>query len=153
VPEENLSTVDALVQLSFLMLGELGRIAASHDLSLVQVRMLGILRDRRPPMLELGRRLDLGKSSMTGLVARAEARGLVRRTPDESDGRGVRVESTAAGLELTAAFTATMTARVEEIVGVLPARDRDRLTALATRLVVESGAADPAPRDPRRGHD
>lgn len=136
--DESLTTVDALVQLSFLMLGELGRIAASHDLSLVQARMLGILRDRRPPMNELGRYLDLGKSGMTGLVARAEARGLVRRTPDESDGRGVRVESTEAGLALTAAFTATMTARVEEIAGVLPARDRDRLTQLATRIVESS---------------
>jgi MarR family transcriptional regulator, lower aerobic nicotinate degradation pathway regulator len=138
MPDEDLTTVDALVQLSFLLLGELGRIAASHDLSLVQVRMLGILRDRRPPMLELGRRLDLGKSSMTGLVARAEARGLVRRTPDESDGRGVRVESTEAGLALAAAFTRAMTVRVEEIVGVLSARDLDRLTLLATRVVVGS---------------
>ena len=138
MPDEDLTTVDALVQLSFLMLGELGRIAASHDLSLVQVRMLGILRDRRPPMLELGRRLDLGTSGMTGLVARAEARGLVRRIPDESDGRGVRVESTEAGHALAAEFTGAMTERVEQIVGVLPARERDRLTRLATRLVVEN---------------
>lgn len=138
MPDESLSTVDALVQLSFLTLGELGGIAAAHDLSLVQVRMLGILRDRRPPMQELGRRLGLGKSSMTGLVGRAEARGLVRRIPDESDGRGVRVESTEAGLALTAVFTASMTARVEQIVGVLPTRDRDRFTQLASRLLDEA---------------
>src|SRR3954462_10769404 len=73
------ATVDVLVQLSFLVQGVLGRIAAEHDLSLTQVRLLGILRDRRPGMLELARHLGLDKSSMTGLVARAEKRGLVRR--------------------------------------------------------------------------
>jgi hypothetical protein len=43
-----------------------------------------------------------------------------------------------AGLALTAVFTATMTARVEQIVGVLPTRDRDRFTQLASRLLDEA---------------
>ena len=135
------ATVDGLVQLSFLVLGELGRIAASHDLSLTQVRLLGILRDRRPPMLELGRRLELGKSSVTGLVDRAEARALVRRAPDDSDGRGVRVELTETGRGVAAAFTAEMTARVEHLLAGLGPRDRTELTRLAWRLL--GGAAAP----------
>ena len=129
------ATVDGLVQLSFVVLGELGRIAAGYDLSLTQVRLLGILRDRRPPMLELGRRLELGKSSVTGLVDRAEARGLVRRAPDDRDGRGVRVELTEAGSGLAAAFTAAMTARVEHLLAGLGPRDRAELTRLAWQLL------------------
>lgn len=48
------------------------------------------------------------------------------------------VESTPAGLAPTALFTATMITRVEQIVGVLPTRDRDRCTQLASRLLDES---------------
>ncbi|GHF33280.1 hypothetical protein FHX82_005262 [Amycolatopsis bartoniae] len=50
-------------------------VAAEHELSVVQLRLLGVLRDRRPGMLELGAHLGLDKSSMTGLVSRAEKRG------------------------------------------------------------------------------
>ena len=126
--------VDALVQLSFLVIDELGRIAATHDLSLTQVRMLGILRDRTPPMLELGRHLALGKSSVTGLVARAETRDLVRRRPDDADGRGVRVGLTDTGRAIAAAFTAEMTARIDALVAGLAPRDRARLTGLAWQV-------------------
>lgn len=132
--------VDALVQLSFLVLGELGRIAAGHGLSLTQIRMLGILRDRRPPMLELARRLDLGKSSMTGLVARAEARGLVRRSPDDADGRGVRVELTDTGRRVSAAFTAEMTAWVDRLLSGLAPHDHERLAQIAWQLLREAHA-------------
>jgi hypothetical protein len=41
-----LTTVDALAQVSFLVQGTLERRAAEHDCSLIQTRLLGILRDR-----------------------------------------------------------------------------------------------------------
>lgn len=135
------ATVDGLVQLSFLVLGELGRVAAGYELSLSQIRLLGILRDRRPPMLELGRRLELGKSSVTGLVDRAEARGLVRRAPDDADGRGVRVELTESGCGVAAAFTAAMTTRVEHLLAGLEPADRAQLTRLAWQLLERAGAS------------
>jgi MarR family transcriptional regulator, lower aerobic nicotinate degradation pathway regulator len=79
--ETDLGLVDALAQLSFVVQGALGQVAAAHDLSIVQARLLGILRDRRPTIKELARFLQLDKSSVTGLVDRAEERGLVRRVP------------------------------------------------------------------------
>ena len=42
--------VDALVRSSFAVMAVLSRIGAEHDLSLTQLRMLGILRDRRVTM-------------------------------------------------------------------------------------------------------
>ena len=75
----------------------LGEIAAAHDLSLTQMRLLGILRDRVPAMLDLARHLGLGKSSVTGLIDRAERRGLVERAPAPHDGRGVHVRLTPRG--------------------------------------------------------
>src|SRR5579862_7310644 len=74
-----LSTVDGLAQLSFLIHRALERRAAERDMSIIQMRLLGVLRDRRPTINELGRLLGLDKSSVSGLVDRAQRRGLVAR--------------------------------------------------------------------------
>ena len=44
---------DALVQISFALMAVLTEVAAEHNLSLTQLRMLGILRDREPTMADL----------------------------------------------------------------------------------------------------
>jgi len=94
---EDLGLVDSLVQSSFLVQGIMRRVAARHDLSVVQMRLLGILRDREPGILVLARHLELDKSSVTGLVDRAERRGLVARDRPADNRRVVRVGITAAG--------------------------------------------------------
>src|SRR6476659_1622565 len=99
---KQLSPVDGLAQLSFLIQGLLERRAAEHDLSIIQTRLLGVLRDRRPTMNELGKLLALDKSSVSGLVERAERRGLVTRTPSPADGRAVLVSLTQDGRSLVA---------------------------------------------------
>ena len=91
---------DTLAQSSFVVMGVLTRIAAEHDLSLTLMRVLGILRDRRPRMAELATFLGLEKSTMSGLVDRAERRGLLNRAKNADDSRAVDVFLTAAGLKL-----------------------------------------------------
>lgn len=91
---------DLLVQTSFGVMGALTRIAAEHDVSLTQLRVFGILRDHRPRMAELAEFLGLEKSTMSGLINRAERRGLIERVPDRADARATAVVMTAAGLEL-----------------------------------------------------
>ena len=81
--------MDALAQLSWHVQSSIGDAAAVHGISLSQLRLLGILRDREPEMLALARYLRLDKSSVSGLVARAEVRGLVERTALATDGRRV----------------------------------------------------------------
>ena len=70
--------VDSLVLASFTVIALLSRVAAEHDLSLTQVRVLAILRDREPTMAELADYLGLERSSVSGLIDRAVRRGLVR---------------------------------------------------------------------------
>jgi DNA-binding MarR family transcriptional regulator len=94
---KQLSPVDGLAQLSFLIQALLERQAAEHDLSIIQTRLLGVLRDRKPTMNELARFLGLDKSSVTGLVDRAERRGLVVRVPSATDRRSVLVSLTDKG--------------------------------------------------------
>lgn len=142
-PDESPSTTDALVQLSFLVQGVLARLAAEHDLSVIQVRLLGILRDRRPGMLELARYLGLDKSSMTGLVTRAEKRGLVRRMPSPHDGRGVLVELTEDGRRLTEHSGAELERRMAELTAVLSPREHAAVRELTVKLFrAAAGAAE-----------
>ena len=133
---EDLGLVDALAQLSFAVQGTLGRIAASYDLSIVQARLLGILRDRRPTIKELAGFLGLDKSSVTGLVDRAEERGLVHRTPSRNDGRSVQVVITAAGRKLIARAASAFEAETAVLVADLDSAQRERLSAAASRIVV-----------------
>jgi MarR family transcriptional regulator, lower aerobic nicotinate degradation pathway regulator len=135
-----LSQADALAQLSFAVLGMLEHRAAEHDLSMAQVRLLGVLRDRTPTMNELARLLQLDKSSTTGLVERAERRGLVLRVPSVTDRRSVLVRLTASGRELVTQASRRFDADVAALLDLLPARERRVLGGLVSRLLVAHAA-------------
>src|ERR1700754_2959268 len=124
--------VDAVVQLSFAVQELLGELAAGPNLSITQLRLLGILRAREPAMLDLARHLGLGKSSVTGLIDRAERRGLVERVPAAHDGRTVHVRLAGGGRRLAERGTAEVGEAIARLLDALPARDRTRLSALAT---------------------
>jgi MarR family transcriptional regulator, lower aerobic nicotinate degradation pathway regulator len=143
--EGDLGLVDALAQLTFAVQGALGRIVAGYDLSVVQARLLGILRDRRPTITELAQLLQLDKTSVTKLVDRAEQRGLVRRTPSPLDGRSVQVAITAAGRRDVDRAAGAFEAEIAGLVADLTEMQRSRLSELAT-LVVATDAS-------RRGID
>jgi DNA-binding MarR family transcriptional regulator len=133
--------VDALAQLSFVVQGALGQVATDHDLSPIQTRLLGVLRDRSPGMNELARYLGLDKSSVTGLVDRAEKRGLVRHRPSSKDGRGVEVSITGAGRKLAQRAAAEFGERVAALVAPLRAAERELLSELVTRMLVADARA------------
>jgi DNA-binding MarR family transcriptional regulator len=137
---EELSPVDGLAQLSFVIQGMLECQAAGHDLSMAQVRLLGVLRDRTPTMNELARLLGLDKSSTTGLVDRAERRGLVVRVPSATDRRSMRVSLTDGGRSLVSRAAAGFEADVSAMLGLLAPRDRDTLARLISRLLVAQAA-------------
>jgi MarR family transcriptional regulator, lower aerobic nicotinate degradation pathway regulator len=139
VTKPDLGLIDGLFQLSFLLHSRLLRIASAHELSIIQVRLLGILRDREPGMLELARYLELEKSSLSGLIDRAESRGLVERRPSADDRRATTVRITALGRQLSRAMVEEVGKDVAALVGVLSEKDRARLTSLVERVVLQSG--------------
>src|SRR6266540_3218554 len=59
---------------------------------------------------ELGERLQVHPTSVTSIVRRLEAAGLVKRTPHPVDGRAVLCEITEAGRELVERATADLVA-------------------------------------------
>lgn len=97
VPPPELNLTDALVQLSFIVQAVLGRLAGEQGLSVTQLRMLAVLDDREIGMRQLAGILELEKSSVTGLVDRAERRGLVQRVAVPGNRRAVHVTVTSAG--------------------------------------------------------
>ncbi|MFF5145440.1 MarR family winged helix-turn-helix transcriptional regulator [Streptomyces sp. NPDC013157] len=132
---EDLGLVDSLAQLSFLVQGALGKVAAEHGLSVVQLRLLGVLRDRTPGMQELAHHLGLDKSSMTGLVDRAERRDLVRRTPAPHDRRSFLVSITPQGQQLARQCEALADRQIRDLAAHLTDAQRARLSLLASTVV------------------
>jgi MarR family transcriptional regulator, lower aerobic nicotinate degradation pathway regulator len=137
---QRLSPVDGLAQLSFAVQGMLERRAAEHDLSITQARLLGVLRDRTPTMNELARILGLDKSSVTGLVDRAERRGLVTRIPSTTDRRVVLVSLTEDGRALVSQAAEGFETDVLTMLDRLPSRDREALSRLVSRLLAAHAA-------------
>jgi MarR family transcriptional regulator, lower aerobic nicotinate degradation pathway regulator len=140
-PHPEFDPVDGLAQLSFVITGMVERRAAEHDLSIAATRLLGVLRDREPTMQELARLLDLDKSSVTGLVDRAERRGLVARTPSAADRRAVLVRLTDEGRSLVTATAGFFAADVTALLGELAPEDRATLSRLISRLLVARAAS------------
>jgi DNA-binding MarR family transcriptional regulator len=132
--------VDALAQSAFATIAVIARVGADHDLSLTQMRVLGILRDRRLRMSDLAGFLGLEKSTMSGLVDRAEKRGLLARARGTEDGRSVEVFLTAAGAELAEYGAALVREELAPAIAGLSPRERHQLTSLLERTL-------PAPPD------
>lgn len=124
---ENL--LNALVPTAFITMAAMNKIGAEKDLSLTLMRVLGILRDRRPRMAELAQHLGLKKSTMSGLIDRAEQRGLVARAPNAVDERAIDVFVTEAG----AALVEELHEQVQQALAPLT----DRLNAADQRLLAD----------------
>lgn len=138
---DDLSIVDSLVQLSFVIQNILGRIGTEHNLSIIQIRLLGILRDREPSMQQLARHLGLDKSSITGLVDRAERRGLVQRTISQNDRRGFNVKVTPAGWQVIHEVGGQIEREIIALTEGLAEAERDRMIALASKILITAVGA------------
>jgi DNA-binding MarR family transcriptional regulator len=84
----------------------------------------------------LARLLELDKSSVTGLVDRAERRGLVERVPSPADRRAVLVRLADEGRSLVSEVSARFEADVSTMLQCLPVPDRDAMSGLVSRLLV-----------------
>jgi DNA-binding MarR family transcriptional regulator len=131
--------IDVLVQATFMTVAVLSNVAADNDLSLTQLRVLAILRDRRVRMSALAAYLGLDRSTMSGLVERAEKRGLLARASDPSDGRAVEVFLTPGGTELADALYILIEQSLSPATGRLSPAERHRLATLLHRMAGPEG--------------
>ena len=90
------------------------------------------------PMRVMGERLQLHPTSVTNIVDRLEAEGLVRRIPHPTDRRTTLAEITEPGRELRAAATASVTAIDFGLQG-LTSKQTATLTELLTKVRKAAG--------------
>ena len=131
------AVADALVQLSFVLQGVLTRLAEEHGLSSTQLRMLAVLEDREIGMQRLARILEIEKSSLSGLVDRAERRGLVTRVPVAGNRRATHVLLTGEARSLITAVRG----RVEQELAALSsglATDQRATLVVAVRSLLDA---------------
>lgn len=129
---------DNLVRVSFAVIAALSRVAAGHDLSLTQLRVLGILRDREPTMAELATYLGLERSTVSGLIDRAVQRRLVHKIAHPADGRSVRVSLTSEARRLEGQIITEIGELMEPLTGQLNSGDQRRLAVLLAKALGES---------------
>jgi DNA-binding MarR family transcriptional regulator len=139
--EVQLDDADVLVQLSRLVQGAFARIADRHDLTPVQGRLLCVLAQGPRGMTELARCCGVEKAALTGLVDRAERRGLAERAPVPGDRRALRVLLTDAGRRSAAAFHAEVTAELNQLLSPLALNDRERFRTAMAEITQAAGRA------------
>ena len=111
---------------------------ARHDLETWMFDVLSALRRADGQQLSPGQLLAqtlVTSGTMTNRIDRLEERGLVRRRPDPSDARSVRVQLTAAGRRRVDGALEDLAAREDAILGTLDASERATLAALLRRVV------------------
>lgn len=83
---------------------------------------------------ELGEKTLITKGTLTGVLDRMEARGLIRRGPSDADRRQVFVSLTAAGVRLFGRIFPVHAAYVKKAFTVLSSEELDQARDLLQRL-------------------
>ena len=111
---------------------------SAHDLEPWEFDVLAALRRAGSPYAlspgQLGVQTLVTSGTMTNRIDRLEQRGLVQRTADPQDRRGVRVVLTDAGRSSVDDALIDLVARERQILSALDDRDREHLAALLRTL-------------------
>jgi len=117
--------------------------AAAQQLGVQEARLLFILSTEPSNMLGLASTLSLPKSTITGIMARMEAAGLVVRERGSHDRRNLVATPTAKGRRAAVAFAKDLAGRVEGVMasaGFDGASQAELASILSTMLAnVDSG--------------
>ena len=113
-----------------------------HGVSGAQLFVLQLLADAPANSLNaLAERTLTHQSSVSVVVSRLVARGLVERKRSPEDGRRIELSLSPAGEELLARAPAAMQIRLIEALRGMPKRELRTLAGLLTELVSAMGAA------------
>jgi DNA-binding MarR family transcriptional regulator len=142
LPELDVSPLEVLSRVSRLA-RHLDRqrnvVFARHDLEIWSFDVLSALRRASAPtQLSPGQLLAqtlVTSGTMTNRLDHLESRGLVRRKPDPSDARSVRVQITPSGRRRVDSALADLVERENAILGTLDDSERIALSALLRRVI------------------
>jgi DNA-binding MarR family transcriptional regulator len=139
----DLDVATGLVQLATLVQATYARVSERHDLTPVQARLLCVLLDGPRGMAELAHCFGVEKAALTGLMDRAERRGLARRSPVPGDRRALQVTLTEAGHGAAAAFHAEVGAELSRLISSLAPEDREHFRSTMAEIIARCGTSPP----------
>jgi DNA-binding MarR family transcriptional regulator len=142
-PGTDADVASGLVQLTTLVQAIYARVSERHDLTPVQARLLCHLIDGPRGMAELARCFGVEKAALTGLMDRAERRGLARQSPVPGDRRALQVTLTDVGHQTAAAFHAEVSAELNRLISPLAAPDRERFRATMAEIIARCRTSRP----------
>lgn len=131
-PSGTMAAVTSVMRVQQILLSAVDGALRPHGLTFARYEALVLLtfaRTGRLPMRVMGERLQLHPTSVTNIVDRLQADGLVRRTPHPTDRRATLVEITEAGSARLETATAAVTAIDFGLEG-LSAEQQTQLTEL-----------------------
>ena len=138
-----MAVIGRLSRASRLISVELRRTFGAHGLDRPSFDMLATLRRSDPPHrltpTELMRASMVTSGAITQRLDRLQERGLVTRTPSESDGRGVYVALTDEGRTLIDAALPDHIATENRVLSALSTDQRDTLVTLLRTLLESLG--------------
>ena len=132
-----------LLQLTTVVQAIYACVSERHDLTPVQARLLCVLLDGPRGMAELAHCFGVEKAALTGLMDRAERRGLAQRSPVVGDRRALQATLTDAGRRAAAAFHTEVGAELSRLVAPLAPHDREHFRAALAEII--AGHACPRP--------
>ena len=150
----SMRAVTSIMRAHQILIAELDAILRPYGITFSRYEALVLLsysRDGSLPLSKIGERLQVHATSVTNVVDRLEAAGLVRREPNPRDGRGTLATITDAGREVVAKATAEFNA-ARFAMSAIGLADLTSLFAILRelRLDAEDFNPDGHGNDPRR---
>lgn len=135
-PSHAMAAVTSIMRVQQILLSAVDGVLRPHGLTFARYEALVLLSFSRRgylPMRVMGERLQLHPTSVTNIVDRLEADGLVRRNPHPTDRRATLVEITEAGKAVLEEATKAVTDIDFGLQGLTP-EEEAQLTALLSRV-------------------
>ena len=126
-----------LVQLTSLVQGMYACVSDRHDLTPVQAKLLCVLLAGPRGMAELAQCFGVERAALTGLMDRAERRGLAQRSAVPGDRRALQVTLTEAGRRAAIAFHAEVSAELDRLISPLTPQDREHFRATMAEIMAK----------------
>jgi DNA-binding MarR family transcriptional regulator len=138
---DSMRAVTSIMRAQQILLAELDGMLRPYGITFSRYEALVLLTHARRgalPLSKIGERLQVHATSVTNVIDRLEAAGLVRREPNPRDGRGTLAVITAAGREVAHKATAELNAARFGL-RALSAEDLAQVFAVLRRLRRDAG--------------
>jgi DNA-binding MarR family transcriptional regulator len=136
-----MAAVTSVMRAQQILLGRLNALLQPLGITFPRYEALMLLSFTRTgalPLGKIGERLQVHRTSVTNIIDKLEADGLVRRIPHEADRRATLAQITDQGRNVAAEATALLNADAFGVTALAP-EEQETLTALLRSLRREAG--------------